>query len=309
MQHENQSNLSWEDTINTHDLPYKQQPCARTCPVQQTRAAFQKCLTLSPVLGIPPEISSVLGPIRKYPCSSVQSICDSEVRGEGSPNMYTWKVRGSMQCIVFKLSPTETGIYDTSTNMCYIAAPCCSLGPGCPVGTSFLAQITIDSTPILPLQPQQQQYHHSRQSHESDLDTSLHDSGIACGQDDCSSNPAQCLLSQDSNNGIEIGDEDSFLLSPSVLLMDVISIGHSVNFVHTPCPAKERYNALIEMADPSRGIIVSQVMQRQWVGFLDALITFHTDKGCELPHMIDCYVRLGSTSPMEMMFVKASSVS
>ena len=90
----------------------------------------------------------------------------------------------------------------------------------------------------------------------------------------------------------------------NVLLFDVQSFGEH-NFLAQRVPPVERYALLRGLEeDWSRGVFVAQNMKVQWAGKLDALRQFSEREGPALPHIIDCFVRLGSTSPCELGFVR-----
>jgi hypothetical protein len=48
-----------------------------------------------------------------------------------------------------------------------------------------------------------------------------------------------------------------------------------------------------------QGVFVAQSMKVQWAGKLDALRQFGQNEGPKLPHIIDCFVRLGRKTPVD----------
>lgn len=166
---------------------------------------------------------------------------------------------------LIKTGPTTTVIWDHSSRTAYKAAPCCSLGPGCSVGASFLGQVVMD-----------REYRNNK--HSNSNDTTIRE---------------------------EENDEEDDLLpewSVSILIFDVQSIGTGSkdNFMLNSKPAQERYALLRHIgADHRSGIFTGQSIRVQWAGNLDALAKFHASEGAKLPHVIDCYVRLGRDSPAE----------
>lgn len=90
----------------------------------------------------------------------------------------------------------------------------------------------------------------------------------------------------------------------NVLVFDVLCFGNQ-NFLTQPAPAAARYALLRDLEDDfSKGVFVSQSMKVQWAGKLDALRQFSKSEGSKLPHIIDCFVRLGSTNPGELAFLQ-----
>ncbi len=155
------------------------------------------------------------------------------------------------------------------------AHPCCSLGPGCPVGAAFLGQVVMD---------RMQRTTTSSLQQDSILDWRI-----------------------------------------NVLVFDILSFGHDRNFVQDPEPVAARYALLRDLEDDfskvgtgigycmqspdlfahcwfmfiwGQGVFVSQSMKVQWAGKLEALRKFKQAEGPKLPHIIDCFVRLGRQSPL-----------
>lgn len=264
----------WDTSSRQHTTTTVQQQDPRYCPPMQTRAGIHKTLLLSPVLGVPSDIQGLLVPASKESVSSVESF---RTQQSSSSSIFTWKARGSVLVTIIKAGPTTTIVWDQSSGTCFIAAPCGALGAGCPVGTAFLAQIVMDRNRVLS--------QHSPRSGSADNNS----------DEEQGANSLASVLRD---------DEDMYSWNVSILLMDVISLGRVRNFLAEPCSAHDRYKLLMEVEDPSNGIIVSQCMRRQWAGNLDALMEFHTEHGADLPHVIDCYVQLGD-SPLDMRLVRA----
>ena len=90
----------------------------------------------------------------------------------------------------------------------------------------------------------------------------------------------------------------------NILVFDVQSVG-SRNFMTHPIPAVERYALLRDLEDSdsasTKGVFVSQCMKVQWAGDLGALREFKRKEGDSMPHIIDCFVRLGSLNPCHDM--------
>lgn len=80
----------------------------------------------------------------------------------------------------------------------------------------------------------------------------------------------------------------------NVLVFDVQSWGSQKNFLRNPIPAHERYALLLAM------LPASECMKAQWAGDLHALRQFRAREVDTLPHIMDCYMRLGTTSPCEL---------
>lgn len=260
----------------------------RYCPSMQTRAAIHRSLLLCPVLGVPSEAQELLVSASK---KAVPSVGCFRMQEQEHGCMFTWKAKGSVLVTIVKAGPTTTIIWDHGNETCFVAAPCGALGAGCPVGTAFLAQIVMDRNQVdrgTSAYDQRQQLMHSLSLGDSD----------SAGEEE-GTTAAGPPAPRDEGNTYSWG--------PSILLMDVISMGNGKNFLVEQCPAQVRYNLLVDMEDPEKGIIVSQCMRRQWAGNLDALIEFHIEHGESLPHVIDSYMQLGTTCPLDMRFVKAGA--
>jgi hypothetical protein len=85
----------------------------------------------------------------------------------------------------------------------------------------------------------------------------------------------------------------------NVLVFDVQTYGSDINFLAEPRPASTRYALLRGISDDyaESCVFSSERMKVQWAGELDALTRFHEHQGQSLPHIIDCYMKLGDTHP------------
>lgn len=92
----------------------------------------------------------------------------------------------------------------------------------------------------------------------------------------------------------------------NVLVFDVLSFGGQ-NFMTQPAPAHARYALLRDLEDDfSKGVFIAQSMKVQWAGKFDALRQFRESEGGRLPHIIDCFVKLGSANPCELGLISCS---
>ncbi len=309
MQQPSTNSACWEDNIDAHPalLPHHAgKRDARYCPTLQTQGALHKCVVGSPILGIPPEMMHITKPVLKHALSSVGMLRSMASAEEGNC-LYTWKCLGSSLVTISKVSPTTTVIWQPENKTMFTAVSCAALGPGCPVGTSFLAQIVMDRDPLI-LQAASSFQHHHQLSHKESCEDDDDEGSSGCGAEGGAVGGSQYMLSQNSNApDDELNEEDMFSWNINILIMDVISIGGTVDFTTTPCPAQERYRVLMDLEDPARGVIVSQCVRRQWAGQLDALMNYHKDEASELPHVIDCFYQLGPTNPLELRLVKVSA--
>lgn len=214
----------------------------RYCPTSALLRSMHRLLLLCPVLGLPHEFEQHCVRVDR---TRVEDGDDDDDR----ESVYTWKAVGSRIVTIMKVAPTTTVIWDQGTGTSFKAHPCCSLGPGCPVGSVFLGQVVMDR--VLP---------------PSTHDDSIQDWRI------------------------------------NVLVFDILSFGHDRNFVQNPETASVRYALLRDLEDNySKGVFTSQSMKVQWAGKLDALKKFKREEGPKLPHIIDCFVRLGKGTPLEGM--------
>ena len=161
---------------------------------------------------------------------------------------------------VIKTGPTTTVLWDHVSNTCFKAAPCCSLGPGCPVGSAFLGQVVMDL-----------------------VGKSLHGDMDGGGQDE-------------EPDGTKNGDWRTNVLIFDILRhgMDRNFLVHH----HTAQQRYSLLRQLGE--DSVQAVFVSRYMKVQWAGRLDALVDFREREGQSLPHIIGCYVQLGRMSPCEL---------
>lgn len=92
----------------------------------------------------------------------------------------------------------------------------------------------------------------------------------------------------------------------NVLVFDVLSYGgQSFRGEGSVSSASARYALLRSLEDNfSNGVFVSENMKVQWAGRLDALRQFRDSSAAAgLPHIMECFVRLGTMDPCEMGLV------
>lgn len=81
--------------------------------------------------------------IPHLPCNIASSVLGQEA-GTTPRGLYTWKGLNSVFVTLLKHTQDSTAIYVHPSDMHYHATQLGSLGPGCPVGTTLLAQVVLD---------------------------------------------------------------------------------------------------------------------------------------------------------------------
>jgi hypothetical protein len=91
----------------------------------------------------------------------------------------------------------------------------------------------------------------------------------------------------------------------NILVFDIIAFGKERNFLQEGCTAPQRYEILRCLQDPSRGIIdPASSVKVQWAGQLRALMDFDESNRNSLPHIVDCYMRLGWNTPCKIRLIR-----
>ncbi len=120
---------------------------------------MHRTFLLFPVREIPAALSHVCVPVRRScivvdvqtrtSLLSSSSVEASELLSSMMPKTsceprFTWKAKASRLVTLLKRDHATTVIWDHASDTCFAAAPCASLGPGCPVGTALLGQVVLD---------------------------------------------------------------------------------------------------------------------------------------------------------------------
>ncbi len=91
----------------------------------------------------------------------------------------------------------------------------------------------------------------------------------------------------------------------NILLFDILSFGTEKSFIKDSCTANERYNLLRSLQDPAMQVISPESsIKVQWAGHLKALVEFDCAHRDTLPHIVDCYLRLGWKDPCTVRLLK-----
>jgi hypothetical protein len=145
-----------------------------------------------------------------------------EETGFSLQSLFTWGVHNSRKVTIIKTSDFTTVIYDHITQRAFKATPAGSLGPGCPTGTSLLAQVIMDKVANTKLQAR------------------------ALGFDLPCPPPG--------------GDEEAYNEEwiPNILVFDILSFGYNNVFMDHP---RERYALLQHIAADASHMIVSPYMR------------------------------------------------
>jgi hypothetical protein len=196
----------------------------------------------------------------------LRNLRSPDARKNEASHLFTWKAKGSRVVTLFKKDYATTIIWDHASDCCFAATPCASLGPGCPTGTAFLAQVVLDRVP-----------------------------GTADGAMQTSESASRPPSSPSSSSSAWI---------PNILVFDIIQLGENCNFSRGKCPATERYSALRNLNEPSKGVFTSQHIKVQWAGLLPALVHFHANSGQRLSHILEDYIRLGYEDPFDVCIVR-----
>lgn len=91
----------------------------------------------------------------------------------------------------------------------------------------------------------------------------------------------------------------------NILLFDILSFGTDKNFMKDACTVTERYELLRSLQDPVMQVISPESsIKVQWAGHLKALVEFDCTNRDTLPHIVDCYLRLGWKDPSTVRLLK-----
>jgi hypothetical protein len=154
--------------------------------------------------------------------------------------LFTWKVLNSRMVTIIKTSECSTAIYDHAVQRAFKATEAGSLGPGCPVGTSLLAQVIMDRV----------------------VESRMDEEGSAAGH-------ASAAAGDGDGAGLGANDAHSDVVKwvPNMLIFDIQSYGKEEVFTlqNTPSPENahpaRRYALLRHISDPCLGIIQSAHMK------------------------------------------------
>lgn len=288
--------LSGEEIMSADScIPHPERD-RRACPSAHVMRAMHRTMLLCPVIGIPPAMEAMVDRVtanvegrecrRELPLTAPSPLQAAEgADGKGS-SVYTWKVQGSRLVIIFKSGPTTTIMWDHKTRTAFKASPCASLGPGCPTGSAFLAQVVMDRIEV-PI-PQK-------------------DEGETQGE------------KEDAEENEEA--DKGFGWKLNILVFDILSIADTVYFESESLAllgfqcvkrsAQERYMLLRAVHD---GIsyprtITSDCIHVQWAGDIEGLVQFEAMQGESISHIIQLYLRLGDTDPCAFSLFYPSAVN
>lgn len=263
---------------------------------------MHRTFLLFPVREIPAALSHVCVPIRRSLCccmeeggaaatqtTTIDALLLSAMPATAYEPRFTWKARSSRLVTLLKRDHATTVIWDHASDTGFAAAPCVSLGPGCPVGTALLGQVVLDMV-----------VSSSSSSSESASASPVASSRGSGGTNSSSSFDTPPAAQQHGSH------QQQWI--PSILVFDIIQLGDACNFSRARCPAMERYSVLLNLNHPSKGIFTSQHLKVQWAGKLHALVEFDAAHRDTMPHIMEDYIRLGDEDPLEILFLRRDSV-
>lgn len=294
----------------------------RYCCPSSVLEIMHRTFLLFPVREIPAALSHVCVPVRRS-CVVVDAqtraaLSSTPSRDEASkilstmmpPTAYearfTWKGKSSRLVTLLKRDHATTVIWDHASDTCFAAAPCVSLGPGCPVGTALLGQVVLDVVVSAAPAGAPAASAESSSSPPPPLLASSISSGSGSGSFDTPPPPSSSSAPGTPSTPAHQQQQQTNQWIPNILVFDIIQLGDACNFSRARCPAMERYSVLLNLNHPSKGVFTSQHLKVQWAGKLHSLMDFDAAHRDTMPHIIDDYIRLGDEDPFEILFLQNS---
>jgi hypothetical protein len=107
------------------------------------------------------------------------------------------------------------------------------------------------------------------------------------------------------NNDTPTDEQSTWMVN--ILIFDIQSFGYERDFLQSSSSALERYQLLRVLEDPRSAAIMSSNMKVQWVGHLQALVDFDSKNRDSLPHIMECYIQLGNSSPCNIHLIRRAN--